>query len=329
MRRFALQNFLLSLAAGSLISLGALAQNPAPGARVGILVIGSAPAKNPYTDAFREGLRQLGYVEGKNLRIEIRGADNEYDRLPAAAAELIRERVQLIFVNGPLLAQSVQKVNPRIPVVCYSCGDPVENGIAISLARPGRSVTGLASLSAELVHKRVELTREILPQATRIGVITFPTNPGTPPTLKALETASEKLHVDFARFDVRNMVDFEQAFRDAAAARVAALIVQDDPLVFNARARIAELGVFHRMPVIVGITPNVDAGAILGYSPERLGMARRAAFFADRILRGAKPGDLPFEQASQFELVVNNKTAKTIGLAIPRALLLRADRVID
>jgi putative ABC transport system substrate-binding protein len=332
MRALVTRHLLLAaLAAALLHPLLASGQgaSPAP-ARVGILIFGPvASARNPYVDAFRDGLRQLGYVEGRNLVIELRGADNDYARLAAAAAELVRQNVQLIFVNGPTLARSVQSVNQRIPVVCWSCGDPVENGVAVSLARPGRNVTGLASLSAELMQKRVELVRELIPEAARVGVITFPANPGTAPTLKALEEVSRKLRIEVVRFEMKAAGEFEKAFKDAHGAKLAALIVQDDIILFDARQRIAQLGVTYRLPVIVGLSDLVEAGALLGYSPERIGMARRAAVFADRILKGANPADMPFEQASQFELIVNKKTANAIGVTIPRALLLRADRIVE
>lgn len=282
----------------------------------------------PLGEAFLQGLRDLGYVPGQNIIVERRCYTMEGE-LRKLLSEFVRAKVDVIFVGQPAPALAAKNVTRQIPIVCASCGDPVDNGLVTSLARPGGNVTGLASLSAELIAKRLELLKEAVPAVSRVAVLLFPTNPGTRPTLKALDASGLVLGIELQRIEVRDVADFEKAFRSAATGRAGAVLIQDDPLLAPARTLIAELGLRHRLPISTGTPLNADAGALMAYGPDRFDLYRRAAGFVDRILKGAKPSDLPFEQASKYELVINMKTAKALGLAIPLSLRLRADRVIE
>ena len=283
---------------------------------------------SPLRDAFVRGLRDLGYVPGKNITLDVRRWATG-DELRQVLSELVRLKSDVIFVGPPIAAMAAKQATRDIPIVCGSCGDPVENGLAASLARPGGNVTGLASLSAELIGKRVELLKELLPGVSRVAVFVFPANPGTPPTLRAIDAAGRTLGIEMLRVEIRGSGDFENAFRSAAAGGAGAVVLQDDPLNRTARAQIADLALRHRLPVSSGIPEVAEAGALMAYGPDRPDMSRRAAGHVDKILKGAKPADLPFEQVTKLDLVVNLKTAKALGLAIPQSFLLRADRVIE
>jgi len=213
--------------------------------------------------------------------------------------------------------------------VCGSCGDPVDNGLVTSLARPGGNVTGLASLSAELIAKRVELLKETLPELSRVAVLLYPGNPGTRLTLTALDAAGGTLGIKAHRLEVRSAGDFEKVFQLAAGAGAGAVLVPDDPLSVNERTRIAELALKHRLPAVAGHPQIAEAGVMMAYGPNRTDLYRRAASYVDRIFKGAKPADLPVEQPTKFELVINLKTAKALGLTIPQSLLVRADAIIQ
>jgi len=274
------------------------------------------------------GLRDLGYIPGKGVIVEVRLYSTEV-QLRQALAELIELRTDVIFVGPPFAAMTAKQMTLDIPVVCGSCGDPVENGLAESLARPGGNVTGLASISAELIGKRIAMMKELFPGMLRFAVFVFPTNPGTQPTLRALDAAGRALGVELKRFDIRSANDFDNAFRSAAMDGAGAVILQDDPLTRSSRGQIAALSLKYRLPVSTGVPEVAEVGSLVAYGPDRVQMARRAASFADRIIKGAKPADLPFEQAATFELILNRKTAKALGLSIPPQFLMRVDRVID
>jgi putative ABC transport system substrate-binding protein len=232
-------------------------------------------------------------------------------------------------VGSPAQAFAARAASKSIPIVCGSCGDPVDNGLVASLARPGGNVTGLASLSAELIAKRVELLKETIPGLSRVAVLLYPGNPGTRLTLRALDVAGGALDIEAHHLEVRNAADFEKVFQLAATAGAGAVLVPDDPLSVNERTRIAELALKHRLPAVAGHTQIAEAGVMMAYGPNRIDLYRRAATLVDKILKGAKPGDLPIEQPTKFELVINLKTAKALGVAIPQMVLLRADQVID
>ena len=287
-----------------------------------------AAERDPYFKALLQGLQDLGYVPGRNILIEHRHYATD-DQMRKVIDEFVTEKVDIIFGGVPVRALAAKKATSEIPIICASCGDPVGYGLVPSLARPAGNVTGLASLSAELIGKRLELLKEALPRASRVALVLFPNNPGIGLTLEAVDSAAARLGIAFHRTEVRTAADFEAAFRSAAKARVAAVFVQDDPLVPARRTQIASLALTHRLPVVTG-TPNVvDTGVLFAYGPDRLDLFRRSAVFVDRVLKGAKPSELPFEQPTKLDFVVNLKTAKALDLTIPRSLLLRAGRIVE
>lgn len=286
------------------------------------------PEASPFRDAFMRGLRELGHVPGHSIIVDVCRWTSEA-RLRQCLSEFVRSKPDVIFVGPPFAAVAAKQATRDIPIVCGSCGDPVENGLASSLARPGGAVTGIASLSAELIGKRVELLKELLPGVSRIAVFLFPANPGTRPTLRALDAAGRTLGIEIHRIEIRGAGDLDTSFRAAATGGAGAVVLQDDPLLRTVRAQIAELGLKYRLPVSSGVLEVVEAGGLIAYGPDRVDMFRRASGFVDKILKGAKPAELPFEQVTKLELVVNLKTAKALGLAIPNPFLLRVDRVIE
>ncbi len=297
--------------------------------KVGYLGFPGEPTEgSQHRDAFMLGLRDLGYIPGNGVIVDVRLYSTEV-QLRQALAELIRLKTDVIFVGPPFAAMAAKQMTSEIPIVCGSCGDPVENGLAASLARPGGNVTGLASLSAELIGKRIALMKEMFPGMLQFAVFVFPTNPGTQSTLRALDAAGRAIGVELKRFEIRSASDFDNAFRSAAAGGAGAVVLQDDPITRSSRSQIAALSLKHRLPVSTGVPEVAEAGALVAYGPDRVQMVRRAAAFTDRIIKGAKPADLPFEQAAKFELILNRKTAKALGLSIPPQFLIRVDRVIE
>jgi len=288
---------------------------------------GVVAEKSRLYEAFLEGLRERGYAPGRDLRIDTRLWKN-MDELRSVSREVAGARPALVVVGPPIAAAMMREASPDTPIVCISCGDPVENGLAKTLAHPQGNVTGLASLSAELIGKRFELVRELLPTASRVAVVTFPANPGTPPTIAALQRIERNLRMTIKRVEVTGRGDLAAAFRSASVARSQAIVIQDDPLVRSAAAEIAGLARKHRVPVVAGLSETVEAGALLSYGPNRIDMSRRSAVWVEKILKGTMPGELPFEQARRLELIINLQTAKALGLSVPRDMLSRADRVI-
>jgi len=310
-------------------AVAAEAQATAKVPRVGYLGFHGEPAEgSPLRDAFARGLRDLGHVPGETIVLDARRWATA-DEMRRALSDLARLKADVIFVGPPIAAAAARQAARDIPIVCGSCGDPVENGLAASLARPGGNVTGLASLSAELIGKRIELLKELLPGVSRVAVFVYPANPGTPPTLRALDAAGLALGLAMQRVEIRGMGDFENAFRSAATGGAGAVALQDDPLNRTARTEIARLGLKHRLPVSSGIQEVAEAGALMAYGPDRVVMTRRAAGFVDKILKGARAADLPFEQVTKLDLLVNLRTARALGLTIPHSFLLRADRIIE
>ncbi|MGH2360399.1 MAG: ABC transporter substrate-binding protein, partial [bacterium] len=304
------------------------AQPPGKAPRVGFLGLPGELASSRWRDGFIRGLRDLGYVPGESIIVDFRGSTTT-DELHQGLNEFIRLKVDIIFVGPPALAMAAKQAPRGIPIVCGTCGDPVENGLAESLARPGGNVTGLASLSAELIGKRMALMQELLPGASRLAVFLYPANPGTRATLSPIGAASLTLGIKMHRVDIRGVGDFENAFGSAARGGAGAVVLQDDPLTFSARRQIAALALKHRLPVSTGIAELAEAGALIAYGPDRVDMYRRAAGLVVKILKGAKPADLPFEQATKLDLILNLKNAKALGLTIPQSFFLRADRVIE
>jgi putative tryptophan/tyrosine transport system substrate-binding protein len=297
---------------------------------IGYVGLPHEPTEPRWQDGFARGLRELGYVPGQTVLVDIRTYRTR-DELRKALDELVARKVDVIFVGQPFLALAAKQATRDIPIVCGSCGDPTENGLAASLARPGGNVTGLASLSAELIGKRMELMKELLPGVSRLAVFVFPTNPGTRATSKVLETAGPALNLELQRIEIRGSGDFEGAFRSAARAGAGAVLLQDDPLLRSggSRNQIAELALKHRLPVSAGVAELAESGVLMVYGPDRVDLYRRAAGFVDKILKGAKPAELPFEQAARFNLILNLRTARALGVGVPSSFLLRADRIIE
>lgn len=305
-----------------------LAQQQAKVRRIGFLSPVSAAGGASRVEALRAGLRELGYVEGKNIAIEFRWAEERNERLPGLAGELARLKPDVIVTHGTPGVRAAKDATATIPIVMSAVGDAVVTGLVASLARPGGNVTGSTFFSLELYGKRIELLKEIFPRAKRFAFLVNPDNPSSAPTYAAAEDAAKLLKVELQRFAVRGPGEFDSAFSAMAKTRVDAVVVQEDPLLVTHARTIAQLAAKRRLPAASG--PGLaEAGGLLGYGPNLLEMFRRAAYFVDRILKGATPGDLPVERPTRFELVINAKAAGQIGVTIPARVLARADRVIE
>jgi putative tryptophan/tyrosine transport system substrate-binding protein len=301
------------------------AQQPTKVPRIGFLAAISPAAISARIEAFRQGLNELGYIEGKNIVIEWRSAGA--DRVPGLAAELVRLKVDVIVTAGPLSTRPAQGATKTIPIVMAQDDDPVGNGFVASLARPGGNITGLASLSPELSGKQLELLKEIVPKLSRMAVLGNSTRPGNAQSLRETELAAGAFGVKLQYLDVLSPKDIDTAFREAGIARADAVLMLVATGVPQ-RKQVVELAVKSRLPVISGRPELVEAGGLMTYGASINDLYRRAATYVDKILKGAKPSDLPIEQPTKFELVINMKAAKQIGLTIPPSVLARADKVI-
>jgi putative ABC transport system substrate-binding protein len=296
--------------------------------RIGFLSTGSPDVFPGRTEAFRQGLHELGYVEGKNIIIEWRFGDGRRDRSSALVAELVGLKVDIIVSAGPVATRFLKEATTTIPIVMGFDADPVANGLVASLARPGGNITGLSTLSPELVGKRLELLKEIVPKLSRVAVLGSSTLPGYAQLLRETELAAAALGVKLQSFDVLSPEDIEVAFRSTIKGRADAVLVVGNP-IFNAnRTQIAALAAKSRLPAIYYATEFVEAGGLVSYAVDFPDLFRRAATYVDKILKGRKPADLPVEQPTKFEFIVNLKAAKQIGLTIPPNVLARADKVI-
>jgi putative tryptophan/tyrosine transport system substrate-binding protein len=310
-------------------SSAAEAQQPAKVPRIGYISgTGNALDQGPYVDALRQGLRDLGYVEGKNVAIEYRGAEGNLDRISNLVAELVKLNIDVLVVPILSAARAAKQVTKSIPIVMVT-GDPVAAGIVDSLARPGGNLTGLATLSPNLSGKRLELFAEVVPQLSRIGVLRYPIPEDPTKTFEEYKTAAQALKIQLQSLEVHGPnPNLEQAFETAVNARVNALITVTSAPLFLQQKRIAELAIKNRLPTMFQGSTWVESGGLMSYSTDDLAVYRRVAVFVDKILKGAKPAELPIEQPTKFELVINLKTAKQIGSTIPQHVLVRADRVI-
>ena len=299
--------------------------------RIGIL--GNVPLTDPRSarlwGAFVEGLRELGYVDGGNTTIEYRSSDGKYERLPALAAELVRLNVDIIVAPAAQNVLAAKQASRTIPIVMASVGDPVGNGLVSSLARPGGNVTGTSFLTSAMVGKQLELLTQITRHVARLAILLNPANPGHPLTLEEAKAAAHSLRVQLQALEARGPGDFERAFATMAKEHTGALFVPWDGTFLVHLTRITKLAAKTRLPTLYGQRGYVDAGGLASYGPSAIESFRRAAAYVDKILKGAKPGDLPVEQPTKFELVINLKTAKALGLTIPPSLLGRADEVIQ
>jgi putative ABC transport system substrate-binding protein len=311
--------------------LAAEAQPAAKIARIGYLA--GSLAVGPYqAGAFRQGLRDLGYVEGRNVVIEIRSAERQLERLPALAAELVALKVDVIVATSTPAALAAKQVTRTLPIVFANVGDPVTSELVTSLARPGGNVTGLSLLFPELVGKGLELLTQAVPGVSRVAVLWQPGAVGErteKDTLKAAEVAGQALGVRLQFVEARSPADFDRAFSDMTRGRAGALTLLSGQMFLNERRRLADLAAKNRLPAVYSFRDYVDAGGLMSYGANPADLLRRAATYVDKILKGAKPADLPVEQPTKFELVINLKTAKALGLTIPPSLLQRADEVIQ
>ncbi|HXF76951.1 MAG TPA: ABC transporter substrate-binding protein [Methylomirabilota bacterium] len=278
--------------------------------------------------AFRQGLRELGYVEGKNIVIEYRYAEEKLDSEPALAAELVRLKVDIIVTAGAGATRATKEATSTIPIVMAQDPDPVGNGFVASLARPGGNITGLSSVGADLAGKRLELFREILPMLSRVAVISTSTNPGNVSALKETELAAKAFKIQLQFLDVLSPKDIESPFRAAIKGHADAVLVLNSPVSSSRRKEIAELAVKSRLPAFYNRSEYVEDGGLMSYGVSFTELGHRAATYVDKILKGAKPADLPVEQPKKFEFIINLRAAKQIGLNIPPNVLARADKVI-
>ena len=311
--------------------LAAEAQQPTKVPRIGLVGGGSASSNAVRIDAFRQGLRELGYVEGKNIVIEELWAEGKADRLPALVAELVRVKVDVIVSAGPTVTRAVKEAHVTAPVVMGFDDDPVGSGFVSSLARPGGNITGLSSLSPGLSAKQLELLKEITPRLSRVAVLGSLIHPGTAQSLQEMELAARAFKVELQYLDVvdSNPKHIETAFGAARKERVDAVIVLTSIATNLHRQRIVDLALKNRLPAIYFTTEWVEAGGLLSYGASYADLFHRAATYVDKILKGAKPADLPVQQPTKFELAINLRTARVQGLTIPQSLLLRADQVIQ
>jgi ABC-type uncharacterized transport system substrate-binding protein len=304
----------------------AQAQQPKKVPRIGYL---GSVSSSDRVDAFRQGLRELGYVDGKNIIIEWKSAEGKLDRLPGLAAELMRLRVDVIVTAGGISTRPAKEATSRIPIVMTNEGDPVGTGFVASLARPGGNITGLSTLAPEINGKRLELLKEIIPTLSRVAVFGTSTRSDNARSIKEAEIAGKVLGVNFQYLDVLRPKDIETAFRAASKARADAVLMMVAGAVAGGhRTEIVDLAVKSRLPVMYSERQNVEAGGLMTYGVNQYDLDRRAAIYVDKILKGAKPGDLPVEQPKKFELIINLNAAKQISLTIPPNVLARADRVI-
>jgi putative ABC transport system substrate-binding protein len=323
----------MALVSGLLAApLVAEAQQTAKVPRIGLL--GFNLATNPHLpEAFRQGLRDLGYVEGRNVVIEYRNAEGKFERLPALAAELVALKVDVIVAGGRAQALAAQQATRTLPIVFTGVGDPVSMGLVTSLARPDGNVTGLTlGTGPELVGKRLELLKQAVAGVSRVAVLWQPGAGGErtdKEMLKGAEAAARGLGVRLQVVEARGPADFDRAFSDMTRARAGALTVFGGTMFANERGRLADLAAKTRLPAVYPARDYVDAGGLMSYGPNVADLSRRAATYVDKILKGAKPADLPVEQPTKFELIINLKTAKALGLTIPPSLLQRADEVIQ
>jgi putative ABC transport system substrate-binding protein len=316
------------LFAGALLAVAATveAQQPKKAPRIGWL--GAARTSAPRMEAFRQGLHELGYAEGKNIFIEYRYAEGKLDQLPALAADLVRLNVDVIVAGSPQVTRSAKQATSIIPIVMAFDDDPVGSGFVASLARPGGNITGLSTLFPEMSAKQLELLKEIVPALSRVAILGNATQPGNPQALREINIAADGFRVQTQYLEIRGTKDIETAFREASKDRADAVLVLSTTILYFNRRQVSDLALKSRLPTIYGRPEYVDEGGLVYYGPSYNDLYRRAAVYVDKILKGAKPADLPVEQPTKFDLVVNLKAGKQIGFTIPNKVLARADRVI-
>ena len=320
----------------AVLAVGAMAGAPASLAqsqrkvwRVGFLALGSAASSSQITSAFLTGMQELGYVEGSNLIVEWRFADGEFERLPPMASDLARSKVDVIVAVASAAISAAQKATATIPIVMATTGDPVGSGFVRSLAHPGGNITGLSNMGGEIGPKLLDLTRSILPTLSRVGLLVSPTSTTYRAIVDGILDAAQKVGVKALVAEASTAQEIDDAFAMMVREKAEAAIVGAAPFLSLQRRQIAELALKSRIPLVCGNRSMVEAGGLMSYAQDFIDAYRRSATYVDRILKGAKPADLPVEQPTQLELVVNLKTAKVLGITIPQSVLLRADKIIE
>jgi putative ABC transport system substrate-binding protein len=330
MRHFSRREFVTLIGGSGLLwPRAAYPQERARIPRVGYLFSFAQPQGKHLWDACRQGLRELGYVEGQSISLEPRWAEGQHARLPELAAELVRLNVSAIVAAATPASRAAKAATSTIPIVIVAVGEPVKAGLVASLARPGGNVTGLGLLTSELSGQRLQMLLEILRKVSRVVVLMNPDNPVSAIFWEETQSAARKLGSDLQRLDVRQPTEIEPAFGALTAAGADALIVFDDPMLWGHRSRIVALAAELKIPAMYGLREFADEGGLMSYGPDRPDQYRRTAIYVDKILKGAKPADLPVEQPTKFELVINLKTAKALNLNLPQTLLLRANELIE
>ena len=324
--------FIITCALGCLgvVPLAPEAQPPPHVHRLGALSgQGTTPGRGPFVEAFLEGMRALGYVEGQHFVLEYRAAAGHYERLPALAAELVQLQPEVIVTQGTPAALAAKDATTTIPIVMVGVGDPVASGLVASLARPGGNLTGLSVVVPELVGKQLEFLTDVLPTVSRVAVLWNPTNPGLAIQMRVAEAAAQRLGVQLYRVEARSPEALDSAFAAMTSAHAGALLVLVDNIFFEHRSRLAALAAISHLPTMHQDRAFVEAGGLISYAASPPDGWRHGATYVDKILKGAKPADLPVEQPTKFELVINLKTAKALGITMPPSLLLLADEVIQ
>jgi len=324
------RKLIIALGAGALVApLASLAQAPTGVSRIGYMALPSS-TPNARLAAFMQGLRELGYLEGKNFVIEYRSAEGKYDRFPGLAGELVRLNVDVIVSDdGTESILAAKNATRTIPIVFTTVNDPVALGIVASLARPGGNVTGLSLQSPDTIAKRLQLLKEIVPGAKRVGLLVNPSNSSAVTWLKELPPAAKTLGVELLFVEARSPAELDGAFAEIARKRVDSLILFDDAMFIAQASRIATFAARLTLPTMSGYSVLPQSGGLVSYGPNRLDMVRRAATLVEKILKGAKPANLPVEQPLKFDLVINGKTAKALGIEIPNMILVQATKVIE
>jgi len=323
------REFIMLLGGAAAWPLAARAQQPAKLPRVGILWPNPLAASGHFVDAFRQGLRELGYVDGRNVIIEYRSAEGRMERLPEIAAELVNLPVDVIQTATSPTIRAAQQATRTIPIVMGNSQDPVSEGFVASLARPGGNITGQTLFSPDLAAKRLQLLKDLVPGRTRIAVLWNSDDPALALSLREMVAAAQTLRLELRPLGARGPNDFETAFRTATQEGAGALIVVEDNLTFRYRAEIVRLASSSQMPALYGLRDYAEAGGLIAYGPNLTEMYRRSATFVDKILKGAKPAELPVEQPARFDLLINLKTAKALSFDIPATLLAIASEVIE
>ena len=324
------RKLLVALGAGALAApLRIFAQQKKQSVVVGVLRYGDRPGSQVYIDAFKQGLQELGYIEGKNLALELRFADGKAERLAGLAEDLVRLKVDVILTGDTPSALAAQRATRVIPIVMGTASDPVGSGLVASLARPGGNITGLSNMSSDIGPMRLEMLIAVVPKLSRVAVLLNPSNPATRTELKSLEAANRRAKLTLLALEAETPEQIERAFAAMVKQHAQGVVMTNDPVFGQQRQQIAQLALKYRIPCLGPLPASADAGLLLSYGQNIVESYRRAPTYVDRIIRGAKPADLPVEQPTKIELVINMKTARALGVTIPQEFLLRADKVIE